>query len=91
VLAAVRGARAGAADVRVVPFATLSAIWAELDRGPAHVLHVTRHGSPGALALEDDDGSARKVSHRPRTATERSAAYGPSVGWNWVARSGRPR
>ena len=62
VLAAVRAARAGAADVRVVPFATLSAIRAELDRGPAHVLHITGHGSPGTLALEDEDGSGRPVT-----------------------------
>ena len=62
VLGAVRDARAGAADVRVVPFATLSAIRAELDRGPAHVLHITGHGSPGTLNLEDDDGVARPVT-----------------------------
>jgi tetratricopeptide (TPR) repeat protein len=62
VLAAVRAARAGAADIRVVPFATLAAIRAELDRGPAHVLHITGHGSPGTLALEHDDGSARPVT-----------------------------
>jgi len=62
VLAAVRAARAGAADVRVVPFATVTAIREELDRGPAHVLHITGHGSPGTLALEDDDGSARPVT-----------------------------
>ena len=62
VLAAVRQARQGAADVRVVPFATVGAIRAELDRGPAHVLHLTGHGSPGTLALEDEDGSARPVT-----------------------------
>ena len=62
VLAAVRAARQGAADVRVVPFATMAAIRAELDRGPAHVLHLTGHGSPGTLALEDEDGSARPVT-----------------------------
>jgi tetratricopeptide (TPR) repeat protein len=62
VLAAVRAARQDAADVRVVPFATVSAIRAELDRGPAHVLHITGHGSPGTLALENDDGTARPVT-----------------------------
>ena len=62
VLAAVREARQGAADVRVVPFATVGAIRAELDRGPAHVLHLTGHGSPGTLALEDEDGAARPVT-----------------------------
>ena len=62
VLAAVRAARHDAADVRVVPFATVAAIRAELDRGPAHVLHITGHGSPGTLDLEDEDGSARPVT-----------------------------
>ena len=62
VLAAVRAARQDAADVRVVPFATPAAIRAELDRGPAHVLHISGHGSPGTLDLEDDDGSARPVT-----------------------------
>ena len=56
VLAAVRAARQDAADVRVVPFATLAAIRDELDRGPAHVLHISGHGSPGTLDLEDEDG-----------------------------------
>ena len=62
VLAAVRAARQDAADVRVVPFATTAAIRAELDRGQAHVLHISGHGSPGTLVLEDDDGSARPVT-----------------------------
>ena len=61
VLAAVRAARQDAADVRVVPFATPAAIRDELGRGPAHVLHITGHGAPGTLALENDDGSARLV------------------------------
>jgi CHAT domain/Trypsin-like peptidase domain len=62
VLAAVRAARADAADVQVVPFATLAAIRAELDRGQAHVLHISAHGSPGLLHLEDEDGKARSVT-----------------------------
>jgi len=62
VLAAVRAARQDAADVRVVPFATAAAIRAELDRGPAHVLHISGHGSPGRLYLENDDGSAAPVT-----------------------------
>ena len=52
VLAAVRAARQDAADVRVVPFATVEAIREELDRGPAHVLHISGHGAPGVLQLE---------------------------------------
>jgi tetratricopeptide (TPR) repeat protein len=62
VLAAVRSARQDAADVRVVPFATVAAIRKELDRGPVHVLHVSGHGSPGILDLEADDGTARPVT-----------------------------
>ena len=62
VLAAVRAARQDAADVRVVPFATPAAIRDELGRGPAHVLHISGHGSPGTLDLENEDGSARTVT-----------------------------
>ena len=62
VIAAVRSARQDDADVRVVPFATTAAIRAELDRAPAHVLHLYCHGRPGQLELEDDNGSARLVS-----------------------------
>ena len=62
VLAAVRSARQDAADVRVVPFATPAAIREELDRGPAHVLHISGHGSPGLLYLENEDGSARPIT-----------------------------
>ncbi|MGW5715694.1 tetratricopeptide repeat protein, partial [Amycolatopsis sp. NPDC003865] len=62
VVAAVRGARAGDADVRVVPFATTAAIRAALDEAPAHVLHLSCHGGPGKLDLEDKDGSARAVT-----------------------------
>ena len=62
VLAAVRAARQDAADVRVVPFASAAAIRAELDRGPAHVLHISGHGSPGTLDLEDENGLVRPVT-----------------------------
>ncbi|MGP0023217.1 MAG: CHAT domain-containing protein, partial [Streptosporangiaceae bacterium] len=62
VLAAVRAARQDAADVRVVPFATPAAIRAELERGPAHVLHISGHGAPGILQLENEDGTPRPVT-----------------------------
>ncbi|GAA4250248.1 CHAT domain-containing protein [Dactylosporangium darangshiense] len=63
VLAAVRQARRYEARVEVVPFATTQAIRAALDMpGGAHVLHISAHGSPGALVLEDEDGAAREVS-----------------------------
>jgi tetratricopeptide (TPR) repeat protein len=61
VIAEVRSARQDEADVRVIPFAVLSAIREELQRAPAHVLHVYCHGSPGQLELEDQDGNARSV------------------------------
>ncbi len=67
IVAAVRGARlASGADVRVVQFATTAAIYQTLrelaDAGlPVHVLHLTGHGSPGMLELEDAYGSARSV------------------------------
>jgi tetratricopeptide (TPR) repeat protein len=62
VLSAVRAARQGDADVRVVPFATTTAIRAALDESPAHVLHLSCHGGPGTLELEDDHGTARMVT-----------------------------
>ena len=62
VLAAVRTARQSNADVRVVPFATTAAIYSALKAAPAHVLHLSGHGSPGSLVLEHDDGRAREVS-----------------------------
>jgi CHAT domain/Trypsin-like peptidase domain len=59
--AAVRAARAGDAQVRVVQFATTAAIRAALSEADAHVLHLSGHGGPGVLVLEDDQGRARKV------------------------------
>ncbi|MFI5914033.1 CHAT domain-containing protein [Dactylosporangium sp. NPDC051541] len=63
VLAAVRQARQHAARVEVVPFATTAAIRAALDvPGGVHVLHISAHGKPGALILEDATGAAREVT-----------------------------
>jgi len=61
VLAAVRTARQVDADVRVVAFATTAAIRSALEAAPAHVLHLSGHGSPGSLVLEHDDGAARTI------------------------------
>jgi len=58
-LAAVRGARQGQARIRIVHFATTSEIRAALAAEPAHVLHLSGHGRPGAIELEDEDGNAR--------------------------------
>lgn len=61
VLAAVKGARAGQAQVRIVPFATTTAIRTALD-DDVHVLHISAHGAPGVLFLEDDAGGPREVT-----------------------------
>jgi hypothetical protein len=52
VLKAVRSARASRADVRVVLFATTTAIREALDDWPAHILHLSGHGAPGVLDLQ---------------------------------------
>ncbi len=59
VLAAVRGARQGQAQVRIVHFATTAEIRAALTAAPAHILHLSGHGLPGRIELEDDEGNAR--------------------------------
>jgi tetratricopeptide (TPR) repeat protein len=61
VIAAVRAARQGEAHVRLVPFATTAAIRAELEADPVHVLHLSGHGSPGYMTLEDAKGNSRQV------------------------------
>lgn len=62
VLAAVRTARQGHAQVRIVPFATAEAIRAELTAAAVHVLHLSGHGTPGLLQLEDAAGRPRAVT-----------------------------
>ncbi|MGI5241594.1 tetratricopeptide repeat protein [Dactylosporangium sp. CA-139066] len=63
VLAAVRQARRAQGRVEVVPFATTAAIRAALNvPGGVHVLHISAHGKPGALILEDEEGRAREVT-----------------------------
>jgi hypothetical protein len=62
VLAAVRDARQGQAQVEIVHFATTGEIRAALKAGPAHVLHVSAHGGRGVIELEDDDGNARTLT-----------------------------
>ncbi len=59
---AVREARGRHAEVRVVPFATTSAIREALSAGDVHVLHLSGHGGPGILVLETDEGEARPVT-----------------------------
>ncbi|MGC5664538.1 tetratricopeptide repeat protein [Micromonospora sp. WMMD723] len=61
VVKAVRGARAHEAEVRIVHFATTKEIRAALTEWPAHVLHLSGHGGPGVLELENETGAARQV------------------------------
>lgn len=61
VLAAVRAARQGDAHVRIVAFATTTAIRAALELEPVHVLHLSGHGGPGVFVFEDDQGAAREL------------------------------
>jgi tetratricopeptide (TPR) repeat protein/S1-C subfamily serine protease len=62
VLAAVRSARQDRAQVRIVQFGTATAIRAGLTAESVHVLHLSGHGRPGAIELEDEDGGVRVVS-----------------------------
>lgn len=61
VLNAVRVARHDAADVRVVEYATVDSIRAALTEAPAHVLHLSGHGVPGRLIIEEDSGLPRLI------------------------------
>jgi tetratricopeptide (TPR) repeat protein len=61
VLAAVRAARQSEARVRIVRFATTAAIKQALEVDRAHVLHISGHGGPGKLVIEDEEGRARQV------------------------------
>ncbi|MBX3099566.1 MAG: tetratricopeptide repeat protein [Salinibacterium sp.] len=61
VVTAVRGARAQDAEVEVVEFATTTAIREAVERFDPHVLHVSCHGSPGLIYLENEDGTERPV------------------------------
>ena len=61
VLSAVRAARQGSADVRVLEFASAEAIRQALEDQPAHVLHLTSAGSRSHVVLEDDRGGARAI------------------------------
>ena len=64
IVASVREARAGGAEVRIVTFATTAEIKKALGAGDVHVLHISCHGSAGRLILEDENGSARPVTAR---------------------------
>ncbi|MFF0154529.1 tetratricopeptide repeat protein, partial [Micromonospora sp. NPDC005203] len=61
VLDAVHRAHRSRAVVRILPFATTAAIRAVLDEDTTHVLHLSAHGAPGLLHLEDEQGGRRSV------------------------------
>ena len=64
IVASVREARAGGAEVRIVTFATTSEIKKALGAGDVHVLHISCHGSAGHLVLENESGGTRLVDAR---------------------------
>lgn len=61
IVRAVKSARTAGAQVRVVEFGSLQAIADALEHDWFHVLHISSHGSPGALELEDQDGNVDVV------------------------------
>lgn len=60
--AAISATRGTAAQLWTVEFATTEALRTVLEEAPVHVLHITGHGTPGAIVLEDVAGSPRLVS-----------------------------
>lgn len=62
VLTSVRGARAGAARVEIVPFATTTAIRNAVRAEDPHVLHICARGDTNSLDLEDEEGAVRRVT-----------------------------
>jgi len=63
VLGAVSGVVAGPrAQVRILEVASLAAIRAALAADEYHVLHLSAHGSPDAVELEDEDGGPVRVT-----------------------------
>ena len=62
VLDAVTGVVGGGAQVRILEVASLPAIRQALAAGSYHVLHLSAHGSPSAVELEDEDGAPAEVT-----------------------------
>ncbi len=69
-------AELGRAEVRVLETASLTELGRALERDAYHVVHLSGHGQPGVILLEDDDGVAVAVTARDLAGT--------------LARSGRP-
>lgn len=79
VIAAVHGARQSHAQVRVVHFATTREINTAPRQEPVHVLHLSGHGRPGLLELEDENGDARHVTADQFVADAVPAGWMPPV------------
>ena len=50
------------AQVRILEVASLAAIRAALTQDAYHVLHLSAHGSPDTVELEDEDGAPQRVT-----------------------------
>lgn len=50
--------------VHILDYGTLEDICDAFSRNQYHILHISTHGEPGALILEKEDGTSRRVSAR---------------------------
>ena len=79
VLTAVRGARHNHAEVHVASFATPDAVREAVAYMRPHILHISGHGSPGSIDLEDDDGRALKMTADQLADALRGEALPPII------------
>jgi tetratricopeptide (TPR) repeat protein len=79
VIAAVRGARANDATVHLVQFATPAAISRAVQEHRPHILHISAHGAPGIVMLEDDLGNANPVAPQGFAEIVAQNGFAPSV------------
>ena len=79
VVAAVRGARANDATVHLVSFATSAAISTAIKEHRPHVLHISAHGAPGVLMLENDLGEAHNITPEDLATIVAGNGFVPSV------------
>lgn len=67
-------------EVRILEASDPAAIGDALQRDQYHVLHITGHGTPGALELDDEDGNAVRVTaHDLLDALRRAQRPAPLV------------
>ena len=67
------------AQVRILEVASLTEIGAALGRDQYHVLHLSAHGSPTGIELEDEDGRPQPVDTDRLIATLRAGRYPPPL------------